>query len=449
MAGHTVFPTESSLPPEGPFGYTLLRTANDAPADVEAFFLDKDCAVCHPRQLRELQGSMHTAAHTDPLYRSFAEAALREAGPKVYAYCSGCHSAAGVASGLIPGKHDEDLPVEARAGVTCDVCHSVSTLTGESGPWKEPANASFVLEQSRNKFSGLGEVAPNRRHTGERRDFFSKSEYCASCHTVIHPVNGMKIEHTYGEWKSSIYAQKGVQCQDCHMRTVADAVKVAETLQPVVVEGQSATEGPLRRIAPHYFVGGNTNAEELAGGKRHAAMAEERLKSAARVTQAAPARGNGKPMTLTCWCTMSRRRAFPPASPVAAMWPFCGSSTQRDTLCIAAANSTSRASCARSDSFRAGPLTEQEKTYKRMGNVGFSPSGPFPKGFSRTITVECLQTSQAITVNARLRYRSVSPLAAKNSSEIVRLRRRSSKWPNHGHDSHAVVLIRSRRASST
>ena len=79
-----------------------------------------------------MNAPMHSAAHTDPLYRSFAETARKEAGDKIYAFCSGCHSPAGVASGLIPRKTDADLPAEAKAGVTCDVCHSISSVTSPS-----------------------------------------------------------------------------------------------------------------------------------------------------------------------------------------------------------------------------------------------------------------------------------------------------------------------------
>ena len=187
---------EPGQPAEGPFGYTLLRTADNEPADVDFFFLNPDCAVCHPRHLAEVKGSMHSAAHTDPLYRSLAEQAREEAGEKVYTFCSGCHSPPGVASTLIPSKPEARLPAEAKAGVTCDVCHQVSALTGHEGPWKEPGNASFVLKPGRVKYGHSGIVAENRSHTGEKRDYFSKSEFCASCHTVIHPVNGLRIEHT-------------------------------------------------------------------------------------------------------------------------------------------------------------------------------------------------------------------------------------------------------------
>ena len=185
---------------------------------------------------------MHLASHTDPLYRAMAELARKEAGPKVYAFCSGCHSPAGVLTGLIPAKLDGQLPAEAKAGVTCDVCHQISALTGTAGPWKEPANASFTIQQGMVKFGNYGNIPENRSHSGEKKDFFGTSELCASCHTVIQPMNGFHIEATYDEWKAGVFSQKGIQCQDCHMRTVEEAQKVAETLQPVVLTGKSIAE---------------------------------------------------------------------------------------------------------------------------------------------------------------------------------------------------------------
>lgn len=294
-------PKTPDKPPVGPFGLSRITTANGEPADIDFFLSNETCGVCHEREFKELQGSMHSAAHTEPLYRSFAELARKEAGNQIYAFCSGCHSSAGVVSGLIPGKHDQDLPEEAKAGVACDVCHQICALTGTQGPWGEPGNASFVLQQGLIKFGDSGEVAENRLHTGEKREFFTKAEICASCHTVIHPVNGLRIENTYEEWKSSIYAKKGIQCQDCHMRTVEDALKVAETLKPVVVKGQRAVDGDQRTIHQHFFVGGNANVDRLAGGKTHAAMAEKRLKTAARIevkTSAKAAAGKPLPMEV-------------------------------------------------------------------------------------------------------------------------------------------------------
>lgn len=67
------------------------------------------------------------------------------------------------------------------------------------------------------------------------------------------------------------------------MRSIEDAVRVAETLTPVAVIGQSEPTGDEREIHPHYLVGANVNAEELGGSPGYAAMAEARLESAARL----------------------------------------------------------------------------------------------------------------------------------------------------------------------
>jgi hypothetical protein len=271
-------------PPRGPFGYSLIAAEGGAQLGIGDFAPYEECGDCHERQWEELQGSMHVISHTDPLYRSTAELAREEAGEEIYAYCSGCHAPQGVTTGLIPGTPEAELPEIAKAGILCDVCHQVSRLTGSSGPWGEPGNASLVLSPDADrKFGPPGGDDAAADHEVETREFLDRSEFCASCHTIIHPLNGLRLEHTYGEWKQSIYAEKGIQCQDCHMRSVEDAVRVAETLAPVVVIGRSEPSGEEREIHPHHFVGGNANAEVLGGSAEHAAMAEARLKSAARL----------------------------------------------------------------------------------------------------------------------------------------------------------------------
>jgi hypothetical protein len=276
-------------PPEGAFGYSMLASEDGGRLAIEDFVPYEDCADCHERQWEELEGSMHSLAHTDPIYRATAELARAEAGQEMYTYCSGCHSPQGVSSGLIPDTPESELPEIAKAGILCDVCHQVSQLTGATGPWGEPGNASFVLSPDEDRKFGppVGDD-DDADHEVETREFLSSSEFCAACHTIIHPLNGLRIEHTYAEWKESIYAQKGIECQDCHMRSVEDAVKVAETLEPVKLIGKSEPDSEDREISSHSFVGGNANADLLGGSGEHAAMGEARLKSAARLEIAAP-----------------------------------------------------------------------------------------------------------------------------------------------------------------
>jgi len=90
-------------PPRGPFGLCLVTTANGKPARLRRFQTDAQCAECHRRQHEELAGSMHSVAHEDRFYRLFAERARAEAGDEIYAFCSGCHTAAGIVTGLVPG----------------------------------------------------------------------------------------------------------------------------------------------------------------------------------------------------------------------------------------------------------------------------------------------------------------------------------------------------------
>ena len=54
------------------FGLTLIATPDGRNATIADFYLDHSCGMCHTRQLREVKGSMHAHAHTDPLYRAFA-----------------------------------------------------------------------------------------------------------------------------------------------------------------------------------------------------------------------------------------------------------------------------------------------------------------------------------------------------------------------------------------
>ncbi len=300
LAGAAIQQTPEESP-RGKFGYSRVNTHDGLPADIGAFTSADECGVCHPDQLEQFTGSFHSVSHHDPVYRAFALTALREAGPEVYAYCSGCHTPAGVVSGLVPKLHEDELPEMAKAGVTCDVCHQVSALTGTTGPWGEPGNASIVLQPNpKLKRGPLGDIQANPNHGSEKHDFFQSSELCASCHTVIHPTTGVRIEHTYDEWKKSVYAEKGIQCQDCHMASVEDAVKVAETLTPIRRTGRiSAMSRGDKPIRSHAFVGGNSNAERLTGSAEHAEMARRRLESAARVLLHVPEQAQaGAPLAL-------------------------------------------------------------------------------------------------------------------------------------------------------
>lgn len=177
LCGHSQTPATH---PVGPFGLSRISTGNTKPVDIDSMLPSESCGVCHEREWKEFQGSMHSAAHGEPFYRGFAELARKEAGAEVYAFCSGCHSPTGVVSGLIPKKQERELPAEAKAGVSCDVFHQISSLTGTEGPWGEPGNASFTLTAGPVKYAHSGffpDLLPSRPSfcTGLRRQARSLS----------------------------------------------------------------------------------------------------------------------------------------------------------------------------------------------------------------------------------------------------------------------------------
>jgi hypothetical protein len=411
--------TIPATPPVGSFGLSRIGTDDGHPADIDTFQSNETCGICHDRQFKEFQGSMHSASHGEPLYRRFAELARNEAGDKIYAECSGCHSPAGVVSGLIPKKRDAELPAEAKAGVACDVCHQISALTGTEGPWREPGNASVVLQPGQVKFGDSGRVAENRAHTGEKRAYFAKAEFCASCHTVIHPINGLRIETTYAEWKSSIYAEKGIQCQDCHMRSVADAVRVAETLQPIVVKGQRVHDGPKREVFSHFFVGGNANADRLSGGTMQAAMAVERLQSAARIELKVPGKvspGGDLPVEIIVRNVAAGHNLPTGVTELRQMWIDLRVRDEKGTLLFQSGQLDAAGELPR-DAVRFGAVAVDaagKETVRpwMMARLSWKHTIP-PKGAeSETIHVRLPKEGAGVaTIEAKLLYRSAPPSA--------------------------------------
>ncbi|MCK6448912.1 MAG: hypothetical protein L6Q99_21155 [Planctomycetes bacterium] len=399
----------------GRFGLTRLDTADGERASLDGFFPSSDCALCHPRQWNELSGSLHSVSHHDPLYRAFAELARKEAGPEVYASCSGCHSPAGVASGLIPDVPEERLPEDAKAGVTCDVCHQVDALSGAHGPWKEEGNASLVLRPGRTKFGPFDDIARNPAHSGAARDFFRSSEFCAACHTVIHPTNGLFIEHTYDEWKRSVYAEKGIQCQDCHMRSVEDAIRVARTLEPVEVRGRSATKGEERRIAPHFFVGGNVDADVLARSTKHADMAEARLKSAAELAIEVAPSATAQALAFDVIVTnVGAGHALPTSlTELREMWLHVRVLAEDGRVLFESGDLDEHGEI-RDGAARFGAITldaQGRKTFKPWEAVSFGWKRLVPPKGSTRDTFRCALPTDAgaVTIDARLHYRIAPP----------------------------------------
>ncbi|HEY6009588.1 MAG TPA: multiheme c-type cytochrome, partial [Geobacteraceae bacterium] len=255
-----------------------------------------ECALCHVRQYKEWSGSVHSLAFQDPVYQGELNKGAKAVGHEITRQCEGCHSPAGMVTGEIKGPGLKGLSPMAAAGVSCDICHSMSGVTHWQTPSHEPENGSFILTPGVDSKAGpklikRGPFKPKEGCGGGFHDCAESSlhlqaDMCASCHQVYHYDAHFPLEATYLEWKHGPYAQKAILCQDCHMVDTATFKKAARDFRK-----------PVRGEYSHYFSGANyllhylaAGAAKKAGDKEGAAalmkqyeMAVERLKNAAEL----------------------------------------------------------------------------------------------------------------------------------------------------------------------
>jgi hypothetical protein len=259
-----------------------------------AEFTDPEtCGACHPRQFEEWTGSVHSLAFRDPIYQGELNKGFKEIGPNLTRQCEGCHTPVGVVTGEIKGPGLKGLSPIALAGVSCDVCHSISGTTHTQTPSRQPQNASMILTPGFENLEGTvlvkrGPFAPTEDCGGGFHECIESSlhlraDLCASCHQVYHYDRHFPLEATYNEWKAGPYAQNSILCQDCHMVDIEVFLLSAEDFRK-----------PERGEYRHFFNGANyllyslaQGAALKAGDKELAANLKEKYEMAVARLQAA------------------------------------------------------------------------------------------------------------------------------------------------------------------
>ncbi len=251
-----------------PFFPSLINTATGQKVDSGSFEAPEVCMECHEDIYKQWKGSMHSNAWNDPVFQALARVGVKETKGLTEKLCAGCHSPIGTVSDELARKNekgDYNLSAIAQNGVQCDVCHTVRQTTFTQTRQNEPHNATIVLDPGTAK-RGPHKDSTSPHHGTEYSDLHTRSELCANCHHVFHPLNGLPVERTYDEWKNSVYAQNNITCQDCHMASVEDSAEIARTLKKVKRAGKAAGDGPGRdHVYGHQFVGANFTMPALLG----------------------------------------------------------------------------------------------------------------------------------------------------------------------------------------
>ncbi len=256
--------------------------AQDLPFNTSSLFAGSGvCADCHTSDgvaLTDSKGNelspptdwrstMMANSAKDPFWQAKVEAEVA-ANPQLKEViedkCTTCHAPMGRTQAVFDGASGYTLEAMrkdplALDGVSCTVCHQIQP---DNLGTKESFSGKYIITDKRQIFGPYQNVLTqpminNVNYTPLFGAHIQKSELCATCHTLFTPylddqgnIAGEFPEQTpYLEWKNSDFYQKNIQCQDCHMPRVDEAVRIAN--RPRVL----GTQSPFWR---HIFVGGNT-----------------------------------------------------------------------------------------------------------------------------------------------------------------------------------------------
>ncbi len=241
------------------------------------------------------QHSVMAHSFNDPYWQAAVEDEV-DSFPDLAAFiedtCTRCHAPMGrthayhTNTGLdIDGHYRFDTAKSenhAREGVSCTLCHQIENvnLGSEdtfSGNYNIPDASDANYKQIYGQYAGpvANNMFNQTGHTPTEGQHVTKSELCATCHTLYTPAldpetgipSGDRFleQGPFLEWKNSIYASgqpQEAQCQDCHMPEPATGYQTAITLMPVSAPDDRSPYGQ------HTLVGSNSHLLQILSDYR-------------------------------------------------------------------------------------------------------------------------------------------------------------------------------------
>ena len=266
-----------------------VRTAEScalchASSDEAEAMRDRSAASVAPFDL--WRSTMMANSSRDPFWRAAIDAemsATPAAADEIAHECLNCHAPLAHAVGLEDHGSgdplhaldcDGDLGALAQDGVSCTICHGISS-NGLGTP--DSFNGGYELNPERKLYGPHQDpfTGPMLRHSGFEPAYgehITDSALCATCHTLVTDTRDANGEATgshlheqavYLEWRNSSFGAPtesgGRTCQDCHVpRSSKSGSKIRTQLarNPAGFDfGFVEKRSPFGR---HLFVGGNT-----------------------------------------------------------------------------------------------------------------------------------------------------------------------------------------------
>ena len=256
-------------------------------ANPSMFALSSECLACHNNLIAPTgedvsigaswRGSIMANSARDPYVLASVRREILDhpsLGAEIEDECATCHMPAEQKTAQAAGGHGRvfwqdgkerggTLETLARDGVSCTVCHQISS---ERLGARESFNGNFAVAPplANGRRQALGTFAPDPGRsrvmhsvTGfeqAQAPHIQQAELCASCHTLVTIARGpdgsiigsLPEQMPYQEWRHSAFDAERRSCQSCHMPRADGPVRVASVL---------GEERP--GLARHTFLGGN------------------------------------------------------------------------------------------------------------------------------------------------------------------------------------------------
>jgi hypothetical protein len=231
--------------------------ANSA-APTQGYAPTSMCKGCHDEIVAQHLKSSHEMSFTNPTFQAQYQKDLRPKAEKDVDLsaeareCIACHEPITYAT-KGPGVISLAAVNPNMNGVTCDVCH---TMTGYRAP--RPQNGNYIITPSDTKLGPFKEESDWHHAYSELQ---TKSEICAVCHEAVNR-HGFQIKATFTEWQESVFAQQGVDCQDCHMNVDGFLTAGKPRFSSGKAASMSLGRSPERaRLYTHQFPGAHSKTQ--------------------------------------------------------------------------------------------------------------------------------------------------------------------------------------------
>lgn len=291
------------------FQPSSARTASGNFIPAKTVMNNEYCLECHPDSYKSwFHSSHHFSSFNNPVYlfavnETRRVSLQRDGTVQASRWCAGCHDPAPFFSGAFDDpKFDMTNHPTALAGITCTVCHAITSLEGGSHGTignanftiEEPIHYPFAFEPTNSFLFFLNKQLVKSKPAFHKQTFLKPlhktAEFCSTCHKVGIPyaVNHYK-EFLRGQNHYDTYLLSGVSGVNARSFYYPEQAKLncAECHMPYQKSDEFGARfhgtNDFLALHDHFFPAANTGLAKILGDEASVKRHEAYLKDCIRV----------------------------------------------------------------------------------------------------------------------------------------------------------------------